>query len=80
MKIKIQKWGNSLAVRIPKAFARETEIHENEFVNLSIQENKIVIEPVEQNDYSLDDLVSGINKNNLHGEVNSGKNVGNEVW
>jgi len=48
MWIKIQKWGNSLALRIPKAFASQLKIRENSFVNLTLKENKIVIEPVEE--------------------------------
>jgi antitoxin MazE len=51
MRIKIQKWGNSLALRIPKAFAFQSKIREDEYVNLTLEENKIVIEPVEERIY-----------------------------
>lgn len=80
MRIKIQKWGNSLALRIPKAFAFQSKIREDEYVNLSLDENKIVIEPVEEKKYSLNELVSGINKSNLHHEIETGTQVGNELW
>ncbi|MBM3713520.1 MAG: AbrB/MazE/SpoVT family DNA-binding domain-containing protein [Actinobacteria bacterium] len=79
MRVKIQKWGNSLALRIPKAFAFQSKIREDEYVNLTLEENKIVIEPVEEK-YSLKELVSGINKSNLHLEIDFGKKVGNEHW
>ena len=77
MKIKIQKWGNSLALRIPKPFAFKAKIREDEFVNLTLEGNKIVIEPVEEKKYSLKGLISGINKSNIHSEIDFGKQVGN---
>jgi antitoxin MazE len=80
MLIKVQKWGNSLALRIPKAFASQSKIHEDEYVNLSLEKNKIVIEPLKKKKYTLDELVAGITKSNLHKEIDFGKNVGNEVW
>lgn len=80
MRIKIQKWGNSLALRIPKAFAFQPKIREDEFVNLTLEKNKIFIEPVTEETYSLKELVSGIDNSNLHSEVASGKAVGNELW
>lgn len=79
MKIKIQKWGNSLALRIPKAFAVQTKIDENQYVNLSLSKNRIIIEP-ENKKYKLEQLVEGINKSNLHEEIDPGNKVGNEVW
>ncbi len=80
MRIKIQKWGNSLALRIPKAFAFQSKIRENEFVNLILEQNKIVIKPVEEENYSLEELVLGITKTNLHREIDFGKQTGNEYW
>ena len=80
MRIKIQKWGNSLALRIPKAFAFQSKIREDEYVNLTLEENKIVIEPVEEKKYSLQELLAGIKKSNLHREVDFGKQIGKEHW
>ncbi len=80
MRIKIQKWGNSLALRIPKAFAFQSKIREDEYVNLTLEDNKIVIEPVEEKKYSLKELVSGIKKSNLHREIDFGDQAGNEHW
>jgi antitoxin MazE len=73
MRIKIQKWGNSLALRIPRAFALQSKIHEDEYVNLTLEKNKIVIEPIKDEKYSLGNLVSGINKSNLHSEIDFGQ-------
>lgn len=80
MRIKIQKWGNSLALRIPKAFAFQSKIKEDEYVNLILDENRIVIEPEEEKKYSLKELLSGVNKSNLHSEIGFGKKIGNEHW
>ena len=79
MRVKIQKWGNSLALRIPKAFASQIKIQENEFVNLTLEGNKIFIEPTEKKP-TLEDLVKKIDETNLHGEVDFGEPVGNEKW
>jgi antitoxin MazE len=80
MKIKIQKWGNSLALRIPKAFAFQSRIKEDGYVSLTLDDNKIIIEPVEEMEYKLDELVAGIKKTNLHEEIDFGKREGKENW
>lgn len=80
MQTRIQKWGNSLALRIPKAFAKESKINENELVDISLKENKIIIKPVKEKKYSLNKLVSQINESNLHKEIDFGKKSGNEYW
>jgi len=80
MRIKIQKWGNSLALRIPKAFAFQSRIRLEEYVNLSLENDRIIVEPVEGKKYNLEELISGIKKSNLHSVIDSGKRVGEEVW
>ena len=65
MQIQIQKWGNSLALRIPKSFAIETNIEEGSVVNVSINDGKLVIAPTTKTKYTLDELLSGINKKNI---------------
>jgi antitoxin MazE len=79
MKTKVQKWGNSLALRIPKPFALEINLEDNSDVNVSLQGGKIVIEPV-QKEFLLEDLVKGITKNNRHTETDWGKPQGKETW
>jgi len=80
MRVKVQKWGNSLALRIPKAFASQSKIREDEYVKLTLEDNKIVIEPNREKSYTLSELINGINKTNLHGEVNTGQQTGGEYW
>ncbi len=81
MLVKVQKWGNSLAVRIPKAFAGEINIFENSSVNLTLIDGSINLKPTENiYEYRLDDLVEQVNENNLHSEYDSGKPEGKEIW
>lgn len=80
MRIKIQKWGNSLALRIPKAFAKETNISEKSIVNLSIEDRHLVISPIDELDeYELDSLLSQIDETNIHTEIDFGQPVGKEL-
>ena len=80
MQTKIKKWGNSLALRIPKLLALDVNIKQNELVNLSIDKNCIIITPIGEKEYSLEKLLKGVTKNNLHGEFDTGEPVGKEVW
>jgi antitoxin MazE len=80
VRIKIQKWGNSLALRIPKAFAFQSRIRQDEYVNLTLDNDKIIVEPIKEKKYSLEELVSGINKSNIHREIDFGKKAGSEQW
>jgi antitoxin MazE len=80
MQTRIRKWGNSLAVRIPKPFVKEARLAYGTLVDLSVDEGRIVIDPRAEPVYSLDDLLRGINKRNLHGEVGTGDAVGREAW
>ncbi len=80
MRVQIQKWGNSLAIRIPKAFAKETTIKQGTFVDLSTQEGSLVAKPIKDLNYTLEELLAGVTKENLHGEVDTGAAMGREVW
>ncbi len=80
MKTRIQKWGNSLALRIPKALAEEVHVEQNTQVDISLVNGKIVVEPVKGPAWALEDLLEGITEENLHSEVESGPSVGKEVW
>ncbi len=79
MQTKIKKWGNSLALRIPKLLALDANLKQNEWVDLSIEKNGIVITSIGEKDYSLGKLLEGVSKNNLHGEFNTGSPTGKEI-
>jgi antitoxin MazE len=80
MKIQIQKWGNSLAVRIPKSFAQEAHIDRGTLVDLALEEGEIIIRPVVEPQYSLNELLAKVTKDNIHGEVDTGEAQGKEIW
>ena len=80
MLTKVQKWGNSLALRIPKAFAIDAQLENDSVVEISIVKGKIIVTPVPTSDWTLDELLAGITKNNIHNEVDTGFTIGNEVW
>lgn len=80
MTTKIQRWGNSLALRIPKAFAEDAHLSSGAVVNLAVTHGRLVIEPSSHPKYSLAQLLKRVTKNNLHSEVDTGAPQGREVW
>ncbi len=80
MKTRVQKWGNSLALRIPKSFADEVGLQKEAPVDLSLADGKIVVTPVTKSQLTLEQLLSKVTKENLHHEVDTGSAVGNETW
>ncbi len=80
MKVQIQKWGNSLALRIPKSFAVESKIEQGSTVEVSLESGRIIVFPVMEREFSLDELLAEVTAENLHGEVETGAPVGGEIW
>jgi antitoxin MazE len=80
MKTTVQKWGNSLGLRIPKAFAEEAAVREGSAVDLSIVDGGLIIRPVPTTTYGLEELLARITKENLHDETTFGAAEGREVW
>lgn len=77
----IQRWGNSLGVRIPKPFAVRAPLSENSEVDISIQDGRIVVSPTVK-EWKLDDLLARITPRNAHTEISWGQKAGvtiNEV-
>lgn len=79
MLAKAQKWGNSLAVRIPKLIAEDAGIHESDQLDIAVVEGCVVLTPRRLPCYRLEDLLQGITGDNLHGEADFGSPVGNEA-
>lgn len=80
MLTQVQKWGNSLAIRIPKTLATDTKIQNGSVVDLALVKGRIVATPVVEEEYTLEQLLSSVTKNNLHGEYGTGKARGKEIW
>lgn len=77
---KIQKWGNSLALRVPKAFASELGIDEGTAVELSIDQDRLLVSPASTKARALTRLVSKVTAENMHAGVTTGAAVGREAW
>jgi len=80
MLTKVQKWGNSLALRIPKAFAEDARLENDTVVEVTLKNGQLVIKPVAPPEWTLEKLLAGVTKKNLHREVDTGVAVGNEAW
>ena len=80
MKARIQKWGNSLALRIPKSFASEAGLQRETSIELSLSEGKLIITPLAEPKFTLKQLLAKVNKENLHHEMDTGPAAGNEAW
>ncbi len=80
MRTRVQKWGNSLALRIPKSFANEVGLQRETSVEISLAEGKLVITPLAKPKPTLRQLLAKVTKENLHHEVDTGSAVGNETW
>lgn len=80
MKVQIQKWGNSLALRIPKSFAIESKIEQGSTVEVSLEKGKLIVFPVSEPEFTLEDLLANVTKRNLHREIDTGGAVGKEAW
>ncbi|MFB5762001.1 AbrB/MazE/SpoVT family DNA-binding domain-containing protein [Paenibacillus medicaginis] len=73
----VQKWGNSLGIRIPKSLALKVGLEEGSEVDLDVEDGHLVIKPKSA---TLDDLLSGVTLENLHKEVSTGEPQGRESW
>jgi antitoxin MazE len=80
MQTKIQKWGNSLGLRIPRSFAAEAQVEEGATVDLSVEDGRLLVRPLRVRKYSLNGLLRKVSRRNLHRKVATGKAVGREAW
>jgi antitoxin MazE len=84
MKVKFLRWGNSLALRVPKAFAEEIGAAVGKPANMEVRDGKLLVEIAKpkrrRRRYTLEQLVAGISPENRHRELEWGRPVGNEVW
>ncbi len=76
----LAKWGNSLAVRIPKNLAEEAKLHEGDYLVLEVEEQGVVAIKAVRRPKTLHDLIAQITPENLHNEQEWGDPVGAEIW
>lgn len=80
MRVQVQKWGNSLALRIPKPFAEDVGVSEGTVVDVSVSKGRLVAAPLTPRHARLNELLRRVTKQNLHGETATGPAVGREAW
>jgi antitoxin MazE len=76
----VSKWGNSLAVRIPQAIARQARLNEGDAVALALDRDGSIILRSARPKYELMELVSQITRKNRHKETDWGEPKGKEIW
>ena len=76
---KVSRWGNSLGIRIPKQLAEAIELKEGDEIELYQEENKLILKP-RKKQFTLEQLLEGMEEKHLHSEVDWGESVGQEQW
>lgn len=79
MRVAVRKWGNSLALRIPKALAEDSRIGSGSEVELTLERGRLVVTTVPPT-VTLDTLLAAVTDENRHGVVPTGLPVGREAW
>ena len=80
MRTRVQMWGNSLALRIPKSFAAETRLQQDTVVEVSLVNGTLVVSAVQEPEFTLEQLLAGVTEGNLPAESGTGPAVGQEAW
>jgi antitoxin MazE len=80
MRTRVKKWGNSLGLRIPKTFADEINLKENSSIEMMMQEGTLLITPVTEREWTLEELLVGVTDENRRHEWDAGPAEGEETW
>ena len=75
----IQKWGNSLALRLPRALAQQIKVSEGQAVELKVTDDKLIVRAARRRP-TLDELLAKVTPENIHPETDWGPPQGKEVW
>ncbi len=79
MNATVQKWGNSLALRIPSSVAKEIALSQGTSVELTVEDGHLTVKPVKKRKLSLSQLLKAVTKDNRHSEISWGAPVGREL-
>ena len=80
MQTRLQKWGNSLGLRIPKSFAEEVGVEAGSEVDLTLRNGELRVRPTQARRLSLAALLRRVTAANRHDAIETGEPVGREVW
>jgi antitoxin MazE len=78
--VKVSRWGNSLALRIPKVLAEELNVAKDEQLDFHVVDGRLIATPVQDSTHALESLLDGVTDANVYAEMNWGQPVGKEVW
>jgi antitoxin MazE len=79
-KTQLARWGNSLAVRLPRRIVESARLREGDPLKLSVGKDGAVVMRPTRRVYRLQELLSGITPKNRHDETDWGGPVGKEIW
>lgn len=80
MKTKVARWGNSLALRLPKQLTKSYQLSEGSDVEIVEEAQGMLVKPLSRRQFQLEDLLKGVSKNNLHTGIESEGPQGKEIW
>jgi len=80
MRMVVERWGNSAAVRIPATVIEAARLRLGQPVEVREEAGRIVIEPIREEVCDLAALIEGITDRNRHDAIEMGAPVGREVW
>ena len=80
MPTEVERWGNGLPIRIPESFALDANREDDSAVEIGVVKGKLIITPVVAQNWTLDELLAGVNQHNAHHEIATGAAVGKEAW
>lgn len=80
MEAKVQRWGNSLGIRIPSAILKSLNIKPNDILNIKQDEDRIIVSVIKKNKISLSDRFKEYNGKNLAKDFLWDENIGREIW
>lgn len=80
MQTRIQRWGNSLGLRIPKALAEDARVEEGSAVDISTRDGELIIRPIRPRGHDLRSLLSKITAKNIPDAIETGDPRGREIW
>jgi antitoxin MazE len=78
MEAVVKKWGNSLGIRMPNLIIKELSLKDGSSVDISKNGKEIIIKPIHKN--KLSEMLSKINEENIHKEIETGGPAGKEIW
>ena len=73
MEARIQKWGDSLAPRIPVSFATGIRLEQGTLVEMSLRDGRLIVEPLHSSPVTLEALLKDVTAENLHNEIDTGR-------